>query len=111
MSTVCARAEDVLKNPTAHNLHTRYHLISITPPYQEVVYKDLIDAACNSPLLDSDSIVMIEYPEEMGSLPAILGEDKLYGVRNRKYGRTMLALYVYRPNKLIDMRPEEFGGW
>ena len=51
---------------------------------------------------------MIEYPVELGSFPHILGEDKLFGIRNRKYGRTVLGVYVYRPTKQFDMRPEEF---
>ena len=44
----------------------------------------------------------------MGSLPHILGTDKLYGLRNRRYGRTMLGLYVYRPTQIYDMRVDEF---
>lgn len=108
VTSVCARAEDVLTNPAQYNLDQPYRLISITPPYQEVVYKELIDAVCNSPLVAPDTIVVIEYPEEMGSLPPILGEDKLFGVRNRRYGRTILGIYVYRPSESIDMRPAEF---
>jgi 16S rRNA (guanine966-N2)-methyltransferase len=85
-----------------------YGLITLTPPYEEVVYNDLINAVCNSPLVAEDTLVVLEYPEEMGCLPPVLGEDKLFGVRNRKYGRTVLALYVYRPSRKIDMRPDEF---
>ena len=46
----------------------------------------------------------------MGSLPHILGEDKLYGLRNRKHGRTVIALYVFQPRDKMkyDMRPDEF---
>lgn len=108
VSSVCARAEDVLTRPADFGLTDPYHLISITPPYQEVVYKELIDAVCESPLVAADTLVSIEYPVELGSLPYILGDDKLFGVRNRKYGRTVLALYVYRPSKQISMKPEEF---
>mmetsp|Transcript_23122 Transcript_23122/g.38750 ORF Transcript_23122/g.38750 Transcript_23122/m.38750 type:complete len:100 (-) Transcript_23122:2592-2891(-) len=86
-----------------------YGLITLTPPYEEVVYQDLLEAVSNTPLIAEDSLVVIEYPEEMGALPHIIGEDKLFGVRNRKYGRTIVALYVYRPNKKIDMRPDEFA--
>eukprot|EP01038_Epipyxis_sp_PR26KG_P006232 gene6232-8587_t len=110
VSAVCASVEDVLNDPLRFNLKEPYQLISITPPYQEVVYNDLINAVCNSPLVTEGTIVIIEYPEEMGSLPYILGDNKLFGVRNRKYGRTVIAIYVYRPNQKLDMRPDEFVG-
>ena len=74
ISTACGMAEDVLMNPSKYNLHGSYDIIRITPPYEEVVYKDLINAVCNSPLIGEDSLVVIEYPEEMGTLPYILGE-------------------------------------
>jgi len=44
-----------------------------------------------------------------GSLPQILGDNKFFGLRNRKYGRTMLGIYVYRPTAQYDMRAEEFS--
>lgn len=105
---VCARAEEVLRSPENHDLTEPYDLISMTPPYEEVIYKELIDALSVSCLLKENTLVVIEYPVEMGTLPYILGEDKLFGVRNRKYGRTILGLYVYRPTKKFDMRPDEF---
>ena len=109
MTSVCARAEDVLTYPEKYGLTEPYSLISITPPYQEVIYKTLIDAICTSPLVKENTIVIIEYPEEMGNLPHILGGDKLFGVRNRRYGRTVLGIYAYRPTDIIDMRPDEFA--
>jgi 16S rRNA (guanine(966)-N(2))-methyltransferase RsmD len=107
-SAVCGRAEEVLKNPSAFGLKDPYGLVTITPPYEEVLYKDLIEALCVSPLVAEDTLVVIEYPVEMGTLPHILGGDKFFGIRNRKYGRTVLAIYVYRPTKSFDMRPDEF---
>lgn len=107
-SAVCARAEEVLMDPKKYGLMQPYNVISITPPYEEVIYTTLIDAICASPLVVEDTLVIIEYPVEMGTLPYILGDDKLFGVRNRKYGRTVIGLYVYRPNKKYDMRCEEF---
>ena len=98
----------MLRFPLKYGLSEPFQLISITPPYEEVVYSDLIDAVCGSPLVCPDTIVVLEYPVEMGSLPYILGTDKLYGIRNRRYGRTVLAMYVYRPTKKYDMRPDEF---
>jgi 16S rRNA (guanine(966)-N(2))-methyltransferase RsmD len=107
-NAVCARAEEVLTNPLKYGLTEPFTLVSITPPYEEVIYNDLIQGLLNSPIIKEDTIVIIEYPVEMGTLPYILGEDKLFGIRNRKYGRTVLAMYVYRPTKKYDMRPEEF---
>ena len=107
-SAVCARAEEVLTDPAKFGLLNPFGLISITPPYEEVVYGDLVDALCKSPLVAEDTIIVIEYPVEMGSLPQILGENKLFGIRNRKYGRTVLGVYVYRPTRKYDMKPEEF---
>ncbi|KAJ1441154.1 RNA methyltransferase [Ochromonadaceae sp. CCMP2298] len=108
VSSCCAMAQDALTEPAKYGLSGTYGLITLTPPYEEVVYNDLINAVCNSPLVAEDTLVVLEYPEEMGSLPPVLGEDKLFGVRNRKYGRTVLAVYVYRPSRKIDMRPDEF---
>lgn len=84
-SAVCARTEDVLREPAKYGLDQPFQLITITPPYEEVVYSELIEAVCSSPLVQPDTVVVIEYPVEMGSLPFILGTDKLYGVRNRRY--------------------------
>ena len=70
----------------------------------------LLQALCDSPLLGSDSVVVIEYPKELrgkGLFTHVVG-DKLFGLRNREYGRTTLATYVYLPQEEHDMRPEEF---
>lgn len=141
-TAVCCRAEEALRDPARFGLTKPFQLISITPPYEEVVYKELIDAVCESPLVEENTIVVIEYPVEMGCLPpilgmnspylysnkvstqyntflniiliiiapqnAVLGGDKLFGCRNRKHGRTVLGMYVYRPNNQFDMRPDEF---
>jgi len=107
-NAVCAKVEEVFTEPMKFGLNEPYQLISITPPYKEVSYPQLINDICNSSLVSEDTIVIIEYPVEMGTLPYILGDDKLFGIRNRKYGRTVLGIYVYRPNKKYDMRPEEF---
>jgi 16S rRNA G966 N2-methylase RsmD len=131
-SAVCARAEDVLLYPERYLPSSPavapYQLVSITPPYQEVVYQELIDAVCSSPLVGTDSLIIIEYPVEMGSLPHILissnSKDvpaeqeaadgassagrRLFGLRNRRYGRTVLALYVCEPSRQMDMKPAEF---
>lgn len=108
-TAVCATAQSVLTNPAAHGLLQPYQLITLTPPYEEVIYKELIDALCHSPIVAEDSVVVIEYPEEMGTLPQVIGDDQqLVGLRNRRYGRTVLAMYAFRPTRVMDMRPDEF---
>lgn len=104
---ICAKAEEFLQDSGKFSVSNPFQLITITPPYQEVVYEDLIMFLCKSILLQEDTLVVIEYPIEMQRLPYILHE-KLYGIRNRKYGRTVLATYVYRPTRSYDMRPSEF---
>jgi 16S rRNA (guanine(966)-N(2))-methyltransferase RsmD len=109
VQVVTAKAEEVLARPNDFGLGEPYHFISLTPPYQEVSYPELISLLCTTSLLMPDSIVLLEYPLEMGTLPHILGEEQqLIGLRNRRYGRTVLALYVYRPSRHYDIRPEEF---
>ena len=108
VQAVCARAEDVLDNPTAHGLLQPYGLVTITPPYEEVIYAQLLKSLCSTPLVTDDTIVVVEYPVELGTLPQVVGGDRLFGIRNRRYGRTVLAIYVCRPTKQYDMRPEEF---
>lgn len=105
---VCARAEDVLARPLEFGLDKSYQLVSLTPPYREVSYDQLIELLCTTPLLANDSLVLLEYPVEMGNLPHVLGNQQLFGLRNRRYGRTVLAMYVNRPSRLYDLRPEEF---
>lgn len=104
---VCGKAEEVLKIPSTFSLQHPYQLITLTPPYEEVIYKELIHCLITSPLVQENSIVVIEYPVELGTLPYII-DDSLYGMRNRRYGRTVLATYVFKPTRTFDMRPDEF---
>lgn len=108
-SAVTARAEEVFRNPAQYGLSQKYDFISITPPYEEIVYSDLINDVKNSPLVGENTVIVIEYPIEMDALPHIIGDNELFGIRNRKYGRTILGMYVYRPTKQYDMRPDEFA--
>lgn len=43
-------------------------------------------------------------------MPSTLGEGRLVGYRNRRYGRTVLAVYVYRPDgsQGVLPHPHEF---
>lgn len=69
---------------------------------RRATYCNAIDNAIRCP-------ISTRYPVELGALPPSLA-NKLVGVRNRRYGRTVLAVYACRPTgKLaLDARPEEF---
>lgn len=107
---VRARAEEALRTPERLGIMGAFDLVSITPPYEEVVYADLIRDVMESPAVTEDTLVVIEYPVELGSLPFNIGEGRLLGLRNRRYGRTVLAIYAVRPTgkRSGDLRPQEF---
>ena len=113
---VCATAEAALASPHLHDVGgdaaARFDVVTLTPPYEEISYPDLIDVVAASPLLNDDCVVVIEYPVELGSLPPKLGDrDQLVGLRNRRYGRTVLAFYAYKPTGKLNLapRPAEFS--
>ena len=51
-----------------------------------------------------------QYPVELGVLPPVFGDGRFVGIRNRKYGRTVIAIYVRSPSGRLDLTPysEEF---
>jgi 16S rRNA (guanine966-N2)-methyltransferase len=113
---VNAEAIEALKNPVGVGIPEgfTYNLVTLCPPYEEIVYADLLDAAANSPAVTDDTIILIEYPVELGCLPHVIARNDggaLVGIRNRKYGRTVIALYICNPSGRLDRaesRPEEF---
>ncbi len=113
---VCADAFRALRQPESVGIdpNAKFDLVTLCPPYEEIVYADLIDAVANSDLVTEDTLILIEYPVELGCLPhAIAREDGgvLVGVRNRKYGRTVIAMYIVNPSgsrEDCQSRPEEF---
>eukprot|EP00560_Eucampia_antarctica_P006185 CAMPEP_0197824380 /NCGR_PEP_ID=MMETSP1437-20131217/1635_1 /TAXON_ID=49252 ORGANISM="Eucampia antarctica, Strain CCMP1452" /NCGR_SAMPLE_ID=MMETSP1437 /ASSEMBLY_ACC=CAM_ASM_001096 /LENGTH=306 /DNA_ID=CAMNT_0043423983 /DNA_START=277 /DNA_END=1197 /DNA_ORIENTATION=+ len=98
--------------------NTKYNVVTICPPYEEIVYGDLLQALSTCPVLADDAIVMIEYPVELNCLPHVIVSNEdvenkktLIGLRNRKYGRTVIAMYIVNPTGTLDgaeSRPEEF---
>jgi 16S rRNA (guanine966-N2)-methyltransferase len=106
----------LLRNPSGVGIPEgeTFGIITICPPYEEVVYADLMDAVCNSPVVTEDTIVLLEYPVELlGELPPVYGGEKntMVGIRNRKYGRTIIAMYIINPTGRIENaqgRPMEF---
>lgn len=113
-----ARTKHLIPLIYSNYYFTQFDVITITPPYEEVVYEELMQSVGNSPLLKDNTVVVVEYPVELGSLPHGIEGTKLVGVRNRRYGRTVLAFYVNAAGGVgIDRvlegavsRPDEFLG-
>ncbi|CDO66291.1 N6-adenine-specific methylase, putative [Plasmodium reichenowi] len=87
-----ADAMELLQNPYKFNVHEKYNLGFFTPPYEQIIYSDLIHNISNSKLFEEDALIFIEYPKEINLLPKKVGN--LIGLRNRKFGRTYYTLYV-----------------
>jgi len=113
---ICADAMTALTQPTTVGIPhgSKYQIVTLCPPYEEVVYGDLLEAVVGSDLVTDDTVVLVEYPVELGCLPHVVTarDNTAVGVRNRRYGRTVIALYVINPTgRLADTaasRPEEF---
>lgn len=112
---VTADALQALREPQAVGIPegSIFHIVTLCPPYEEVVYGDLLEAVLSSDVVAEDTVVLVEYPVELGCLPHVLtaGGRSMVGVRNRKYGRTVIAMYVINPSGLLEAagsRPEEF---
>ena len=113
---VCADAFRALRQPETVGIPpgTKYDVVTLCPPYEEIVYADLLGAVANSVLVTEDTVVLVEYPVELGCLPHVIGRDDggvLVGVRNRRYGRTVIAMYVVNPTgemEGVESKPEEF---
>ena len=91
---VCTDAFRALRQPESVGIpaDSKYDIVTLCPPYEEIVYADLLEAVANSVLVGEDTIVMVEYPVELGCLPHVIGREDggvLVGLRNRKYGRTV----------------------
>lgn len=118
----------VLQNPEEHGLVGRtFNLIVASPPYNEVSYRQLCTALASTELLERDGLIALEYPRELGVLPPVItapfedpddaddiasGVPMLYGLRNREYGSTILAIYIKLPTgargSVGEPRPWEF---
>jgi 16S rRNA (guanine966-N2)-methyltransferase len=146
----CTDAMTALRNPYSGAgipMNQTYHIITVCPPYEEVVYGDLLEAIVGSDLVMEDTVVVIEYPTELyhdrsrsrqqqrgssstktktttsttandvlyttGGMPHVLHAQSnvAIGLRNRKYGRTVIAMYIINPTGRYPdavSRPEEF---
>lgn len=105
--SVCERVEEFVKKGDLYNEGKCYELITVTPPYEEVDYARLMKVIARSPCVGEGTVVVVEYPVELKSMPPAL-ENRLVGIRNRRYGRTVLAVYACEPGIHMDRRSEEF---
>lgn len=106
-NVVCDTVESFLPKARAANNNEPFALITVTPPYEEVVYSDLLTMIATSDAVGEGTFVVVEYPLELKELPPAI-EHRLIGVRNRRYGRTIIAIYACQPSIHIDLRPDEF---
>jgi len=86
-----ARVESVLRRPDMLGEPLPYHIVSATPPYEAVDYSLLVPRLLRSPLVGPGSVVIVEYPRELDGLPEVVAHFRK--VRDRRYGRTRVALY------------------
>jgi 16S rRNA (guanine(966)-N(2))-methyltransferase RsmD len=89
------RAEDFLRRAAEMPSYAGYgfDFISVCPPYLLVSYPELYELLKSSPLVKPSSIVLVEYPKQLAH--QVLDQlGPLVRVRNRKYGRTYVALYA-----------------
>ena len=114
-TVICADALQTFRQPGSVGIPAgeTFQLVTICPPYEEVVYGDLLEGVAKSDVITDDTVVVIEYPVELGCLPHVIpGKDgsAMVGVRNRRYGRTVIAIYINNPTGKLeaDSRPEEF---
>ena len=96
---VCTDAYRALRHPESVGIPSdvKYDIVTLCPPYEEIVYAELLQAVANSVLVTEDTLILVEYPVELGCLPHVIGREDggvCVGVRNRRYGRTVSYVLV-----------------
>lgn len=88
-----------------------FDLVTLEPPYEEVDWEALLHSVASSKALGEDTIVVIEYPMEIGLFPKAMGDGRLLGLRNKKFGRTYVAFYICQPsgNLSLKVKAKEFS--
>ncbi|MDQ7029661.1 MAG: 16S rRNA (guanine(966)-N(2))-methyltransferase RsmD [Ardenticatenia bacterium] len=99
------RVEHVLERPHVLGEPLPYQIVSATPPYEAVDYNVLVPRLLRSPLVGADSVVIVEYPRELAGLPKMVAH--FHKVRDRRYGRTRVALYCHEAQLSRTTSPEE----
>mmetsp|Transcript_9775 Transcript_9775/g.41815 ORF Transcript_9775/g.41815 Transcript_9775/m.41815 type:complete len:144 (+) Transcript_9775:501-932(+) len=59
-------AEQMLLHPERYGVEGHAKLITLTPPYEEVDYGELMYAAAGSDLVGEGTFLVVEYPVELG---------------------------------------------
>jgi 16S rRNA G966 N2-methylase RsmD len=73
-----------------------FQFVSVTPPYMAVSYPEIYDLLEATPLVTAESVVMVEYSKQnKRDIRSSIGPLQL--VKDRKYGRTFLAIYAAAP--------------
>ncbi|KAG1673014.1 hypothetical protein FOA52_005944 [Chlamydomonas sp. UWO 241] len=88
------KAEEFLKRAVAVPRFAggAFDFVSMCPPYLLVSYPELFDLVNRSQLLHENSIMFVEYPRQLShQVPDVVGP--LVRVRDREYGRTLIAVY------------------
>ena len=89
------RAEDYLKQARSSSQFvsgTAFDFISVCPPYETVSYEELYDLLEGSPLIHSESVVIVEYAKKLsGVIRDTIGP--LHKIKDKRYGRTFVAVY------------------
>ena len=90
------RVEDLLRRaqsyPSAFGGSFEY--MTVCPPYEKCSYPELFELLENTPLLTDDSYVVVEYPGRLRRhVPDTLRDGALEKFRDRRYGRTWLAIW------------------
>ncbi|GMH36301.1 hypothetical protein BSKO_04169 [Bryopsis sp. KO-2023] len=94
-STHTMRAEDYLKRAAEQPQFSRgpFDYISVCPPYLQVSYPELQDLLEQSGLITDESVIFLEYPKQLSKeIRDKIGPLSM--VKDRKYGRTFLAVYA-----------------
>ena len=111
---ICCDALAAFTNPEKFGINHPFEIVTVCPPYEEIAYADLLFAIANSKLVKEDTLILIEYPVELKCLPHVYRREDgglLLGIRNRRYGRTVIAMYIVNPTGRLaqaSSRPEEF---
>ena len=92
---ILQRAEDFLKQAQAVQQYAEaqaFDFISVCPPYEKVSYEELYDLLEGSPLIHRESIVVVEYAKRLShAIRDTIGP--LHKIRDKRYGRTFVAVY------------------
>lgn len=69
-----------------------FDYVSVTPPYEAVVFSELMEQLGRSPFIAPETCIIVEYPlRSKEDMPEICGP--LVRIRDRRYGRTHVAVY------------------